>query len=339
MSVTIKKLEDSSVEITGEIAIEDFESAYAEALKEYQTKVQVPGFRPGNAPEKMLIEKLGQQVVLERAAEIAIQNEYPKILERESIEAIGRPQISITKIAKGNPLGFKITTAVMPEIKLPDYKKIASEVMLEKPEIKVEEKEVQDSLEYLRKSKVKSQKLKVEDEPKLDDEFAKSLGDFDTLEDLKNALRQNIKIDKQLKAKEQKRMETLNKIAKESQLQIPEIMIEREKEKMLSELKSSITNMGGNWDEYLKHIKKSEEEMKKDWQKDAEKRLKYGLLLHQIAEQENIKPSEEELKQYIEKIMQNYPETERQNINRDSLREYSYGIIKNEKVFQLLEAQ
>ena len=56
---------------------------------------------------------------------MALSEYYPKILEENKIDAISRPEISITKLARKNPLGFKIKTATMPEMKLPDYKQIA----------------------------------------------------------------------------------------------------------------------------------------------------------------------------------------------------------------------
>ena len=60
---------------------------------------------------------------------MALNEHYPKIIEEEKIDAISRPEISITKLARKNPLGFKIKTAVLPEIKLPDYKNIAKDIL------------------------------------------------------------------------------------------------------------------------------------------------------------------------------------------------------------------
>src|SRR3989344_8308542 len=63
--------------------------------------------------------------LLEEAAEIALSEEYPNILDEHKIDAIGRPEINITKIGVGSPLEFKIKTALLPEVKLVDYKKVA----------------------------------------------------------------------------------------------------------------------------------------------------------------------------------------------------------------------
>jgi len=66
--------------------------------------------------------------ILEEMAELALSKIYPEIIIKEKIDAIGRPEISITKLAKDNPLEFKIITSVLPEVKLGDYKKIAKEI-------------------------------------------------------------------------------------------------------------------------------------------------------------------------------------------------------------------
>lgn len=128
MQIEIKKLPDSEIEITGEIEANDFESCRQTALGNISQEIKMDGFRPGKIPEKILIEKIGENAVLEETAEIALRKFYPKILEENKIFAIGRPEIIITKIARNNPLGFKIKTAIMPEIELADYKKIAKEI-------------------------------------------------------------------------------------------------------------------------------------------------------------------------------------------------------------------
>lgn len=123
----IKKLPQSTLELRGEVPTEIFESFREVALGALGKEVKLPGFRPGHVPNDVLTREIGEHKVLERMAELALSNHYPKILAENKIDALGRPSISITKLAKGNPLGFIITTAIHPEIKLPDYLKLAKE--------------------------------------------------------------------------------------------------------------------------------------------------------------------------------------------------------------------
>src|SRR3989344_8607248 len=130
----IKKIEKSRVEITGVISIEEFEKFRNQALKNINDEVIIDGFRKGKVPENILISKVGEMTILEEMAELAISSAYPKILMDEKIDAIGRPEISITKLASGNTLEYKIVTAVVPEVKLADYKKISKEEKNKKEE-------------------------------------------------------------------------------------------------------------------------------------------------------------------------------------------------------------
>lgn len=131
MKTNIKKLPKSEVEIEGELESDVFEGYFAKAVKKLSENLEVDGFRKGKIPDNILLSKIPEIKILEEMAELALSEHYPKILEAEKIDAISRPEISITKLARNNPLGFKIKTAVLPEIKLGDYKKLAKKVLSE----------------------------------------------------------------------------------------------------------------------------------------------------------------------------------------------------------------
>ena len=144
LKLEISKQENSEIEITGELSVEAHEAERKSALKAISETVSVDGFRKGHIPEKILLEKFGEPALLEEMAERALKKAYPDIIKKHEISAIGKPSITITKIAKGTPLGFKIKTAVMPEIILSDYKKIAKEKSTGKEDISVTDDEVQN---------------------------------------------------------------------------------------------------------------------------------------------------------------------------------------------------
>jgi FKBP-type peptidyl-prolyl cis-trans isomerase (trigger factor) len=183
----------------------------------------------------------------------------------------------------------------------------------------VENKEIEDVLEYLKKSKIDTEK-----KPK-------------SPEELRQTIRENLKLEKEAKERDKKRIETLDKISEFSKIEIPKILIEAEKEKMLGELKVSIENMGMKWGDYLKHIKKSEEDLKNGWQDDALRRVKHGLILREIANKKNIGVSEQEIEQKISQILKSLAEEDAKRLDQNRLKDYAYGVIRNEKVFQLLE--
>ena len=97
-----------------------------------------------------------------------------------------------------------------------------------------------------------------------------------------------------------------------------------------------------SWADYLVHLKKSdlsaealakaEDDLRKDWQEDAIRRVKYGLILRELAEKENIQVSEKEVESRILEMLKQAPE-----LDKGYLRSYAYGILRNEKVFEFLE--
>ena len=331
------------MEITGEIPAEDFDKFVAQSIKNLAQNMEIPGFRRGHVPEKIALERIGEDAILHEAAELALQNEYPKILQSEKIEAIGRPQIAITKMARGNALEFKIKTAVLPKIKLPDYKNIASKVPpAAKPEI--EEKEITEALDYLRKARASNETgtetnsgNKTNDLPELNDDFAKSVGQFNTLEELKKALRENISFEKEMKNKEKRRTDILQNIAEAITWELPDIIIEAEKDKMIAEMRGNIESMGLKWEDYLKNIKKPEDELKKEWQSEAEKRVKYGLVIQEIGVQEHIEPSETEIEAYANQTLERYGRANHAKIDKNRLKEYAQSVLGNEKTLHFLE--
>lgn len=332
----IKALSGSEIEIAGEISVDELEIYRPEAVKQVSQNLNLDGFRPGKVPEKVILDKLGEEVVLEKMAFLALQKFYVEILQQKKINAIGRPEVAILKLAKGNPLEFKIKTAVLPEINLPDYKEIASKIFSKNEEIKVEDKELDEVLEHLRKSRSEKNEKGEEVLPELDDEFAKKIGKFENLENLKKVLMDNLEQEKKEKEKQRKYIEILDKIADKINSEIPKIMVESEKKRMKEEMKANISQMGLRWEDYLKHLNKTEEEIEQGWDKDALRRVKCGLVIEEIAKKENIEVLEDELNSETDRLVEYYS-VHYKDIDREQVKAYTYNVIKNKKVFKFLE--
>ncbi len=347
-NIKISKLPDSEVEITGEIGGEKLAPFRKEALEYIGKHAELDGFRKGKVPEKMLIAKVGEMAVLEEIAEIAISKMYPDLLMEHRIDAIGRPEIALTKIAVGSDLSFKIKTAVMPEIILPDYKKIA-ETENKKPieKITVTEKEIEEVVIEVRKSRVDHTghdhaTMSKEDHdkavetalPAFDDAFVKTVGDFKDVADFKTKVTENIQKDKEHKANEKKRIEMAEAVIKETKADLPKIIVDTELDKMEAQFNDDITRMGIKAEDYMKHIKKTREDMRKEWRPDAQKRATLQIVLHKIAEAEKIVADKERSEKEIKAILEHYPDAD---LNR--VRGYVESMLVNEQVFDLLVAK
>ena len=128
MPLEIKILPGSEAEISIEVPAEEFEKIYNEVFAEAVKGVSLEGFRPGKVPEDLAKKNIDEGNILKKAAEAAIRKSYFPVLMEKKIEAIGRPFVTITKIAKGDSFCFKVKTAVLPQIILPDYRKIAKDI-------------------------------------------------------------------------------------------------------------------------------------------------------------------------------------------------------------------
>ena len=339
----IKELEGSQIEITAEIPTEDFEKHRARAVKELSQSVEIPGFRKGTAPESVLAKRTGEGAILQEMAEHAIATFYMKLLGEEKIDAIGRPTITITKIARGNPLGVKIVTAVFPKVELPDYKKIAEKINDRKREIpEVTDKDVEDTIlevsrNYARHNSAqnnadRTQNSAEEKLPELTDDSVKQFGDFKTVLDFRIKIRENLQEERKTKDEEKKRIEIMDTVLAGTKLILPDVLVESEKEKMLAQLKANISGMGLKPEDYFKHIQKTEEDMKKELHKDAEKRVKTQIVLHKIGEHEHIEVPANEVEEETKRVLEYH-----KGADAARVREYVEGLLLNEKTLQFLE--
>ncbi len=356
MQINIKKLPKSEVEIEGELEMDIFESYFNKALKKIGENIEVDGFRKGKVPENILLSKVPEVHILEEMAEMALSEYYPKILEENKIDAISRPEITITKLARHNPLGFKIKTAVLPEIKMADYKKIAKEIT---DAVTDEEKKTDVSAEELEKIILdirKSRAPKVTEAPhpdpllsegegenpkelepilpELNDDFVKGMGPFENVEDFKKKLKENMKLEKENGLKEKTRIKIIEKIIEKTEMDVPEILIEIETNKIVAKMEADIAQMGLKFEDYLKHLKKTIEEIRADFRKDAEQRAKLSLVLAEIAKIEKIKPEAEDIEHEVAHILEHYKDAD-----PERARAHTENVLTNEKVFQLLEMQ
>lgn len=337
--INIAKLPGSLIEIEGQIDWADLEHNRSQAIKNIGQNMELPGFRKGYVPENILLKNIPESAVLEEMAELAMPKAYLKIMEDNKIDAIGRPEISITKLAPGNPLGFKIKTAVLPQFKLPDYKSIAAAENKNKGgKAEVAEEEIEKTIAQIRKMrsghKDHDHEVEEKDLPPLNDEFVKSLGNFADVEDFKTKLKENIRLEKENKEKEKQRIKIIEALLNKTDIELPRILIESELDKMIHQLRSDIETSGLKFEDYLVHLKKTEEDMRKEWDKEAEKRAKFELILNSIGEAEKIKIEDNILEAEVKKVLEMYKDADPVRA-----RDYVGHVLKNEKIFLLLENQ
>ena len=151
--------------------------------------------------------------------------------------------------------------------------------------------------------------IKEEQLPELDDEFAKDVSEFDTLEELKNSTRE--RLEKYAKASEERQMQdaALAKVVEANEVEIPSVMIEDEIDRMIQELDQQLPYQGLSVDQYVEFVGKDAKAFRDELRPDAERQVKTRMLLNGIAEAEKIEVSQEELEKELEDMAVQYQTT------------------------------
>jgi trigger factor len=366
----VTKEAGSQVKIEGEIPFAELEKQRAKAIKHLGGNIEIAGFRKGNVPEKMIVERIGEMAILSEMAERALSSVYPTILKEHKIDAIGYPKISITKIADKNPLGFSLTVAVLPAITLPDVKKIAKDANKTKESEEVTEAEVEQQVKDILRQKLAYERLQGKaaqththedgtvhegpahdhdaahedkevkavtdaDLPTLTDEYVQELGQkgqFATVEDFKAKIKEHLALEKKQDIKAKHRARITDEIIEETTIDLPQVLIDSEIDQMFGQMNEDLTRANLKMDDYLGHIKKTKEELKKEWTPAAEKRAKLQLVLNEIAKKESVTPDKAQLDAQVAQLMEQYKDADETRV-----RIYVASVMQNEAVMQMLE--
>ncbi|MDD3808132.1 MAG: hypothetical protein PHG49_00970 [Candidatus Pacebacteria bacterium] len=177
--------------------------------------------------------------------------------------------------------------------------------------------------------------------PELTDEFVKKLGKFENVSSFKDNIKNGILEEKKMKEEERIRLNILENIRKDVKIEVPEVLVNKEIERMIGEVKYKIANMGMEFEEYLKQIKKTEEDIKKDMYEDAKQKVLNILILREIIDLEKISVSEKEIQEKSQQIINDisYQNPNAKDIDMNTVNNYSEEILKNEKVFNVLMNQ
>ena len=159
MSAKVEHLGKSMVKITMEVDADTFKKAIETAYLKNRSKINLPGFRKGKAPRKLIEQAYGAEVFYDDAANEVMQPAYEKALAEVELDIVSRPSIDIVKAKEGEEFIFTAEVAIKPEAVLKDYKGIE----LKKEEISVSEEEIDKKLEEVREQNARI--IDVDDRP------------------------------------------------------------------------------------------------------------------------------------------------------------------------------
>ncbi len=176
--------------------------------------------------------------------------------------------------------------------------------------------------------------------PALDDDLAK-LMHFKDLDDLKDAIRKNILADRERQADIKSELKMLEAIAADAKFgDIPESLLESESDSMLSELQRNITNQGGNFDDYLKHLKKTPAELRLELLPNAIKRIKTALIIREVGIIEKVEVKKADLEDKLEGLKKMYGQEAEaaKQLNSPEYRRHLENMMFNDQVVAQLKS-
>ncbi|WP_353092897.1 trigger factor [Tissierella praeacuta] len=424
MKVVLGKKENNKVDFTIEISEIDFEKEVQKAYLKNRGRFNIPGFRKGKVPRKIIEMNYGEGIFYEEAINSLLPTAYDNAVEELELEPVDQPTVDVEEIGKGKPVLFKIEVVVKPEVDLGDYKGIE----IEKVEYNVTDEHVEDELKSIQEMnariidagdravktgdvltidyagyvdgaqfdggtaegqtleigsgrfipgfeeqlvgknkdeevdvvvtfpeeyhaedlkgkeatfKVKIHEIKEKELPVIDDEFAKDVSEFDTIEEYKKSIREKLEEEFKNKEKAENENNLIEKVIENCKVDIPEAMIDSQLESELGEFDYRMRMQGLNLEQYLQITNSTEESLKEQLRPMAEKRVIGDIILEAIGKAENIEVTDEDIDKELEKIAESYKQEDKEKFIKDMKKgdlSFLEIAIINQKVIELLMA-
>jgi trigger factor len=365
MKVKVEDQKPCKKILTISLQANEIEGMHKEILSEFQQRSNIPGFRKGNAPLKIVESRFSSDIKNE-----VLKKFLPKIcgeaLKTEKVSAVSDPLVSQLEYDLSKGLTFQATVDVLPKVLLPKYKGLK----LEQDHLDVTDEEVNRTLEELREHhavfqpvldralnygdyavveyRLNDQKNKKEDPksvmlfvkeneqegisdqligmqvgqtreavleatdqhpkktfniklneikekklPNVDEEFLKSLENVKTLDELKTKIKNDLKTYKEKAAREAVRTQAIKLLSDQSDFDVPESQVDQEAQKIYTELINRVRQGAVS----AKSLE--DEQVRKDIELEAKRRVKIAYLLHEIAQKEDLKVLDDKLNDEI----------------------------------------
>ena len=184
--------------------------------------------------------------------------------------------------------------------------------------------------------KVTLHEIKKKELPKLDDELAKDVSEFDTLEELKASIKEKLEEQNKQREKYETQEAVIKAVSEKAKVEIPSGMIEIEVDNMLKDIETRLSYQGLKLEQYLQMMGKTEEEIRKEYEPQAIEAIKSRLVLEAVIKKEKIEATEEEIKEKLGEMAKNYGKKEEDFDDNENIKNYLAEGIKSEKAIDFL---
>ena len=424
MKAKVEKIENNRAELKIEVEAEQVDKALDRAYRKIVKEVNIPGFRIGKAPRRIVETHLGTEPIFNQALDFILPEAYSQAIEETKIKPIEQPEVTIDQFEEGKDLLLTIKVDVRPEVELGQYMGLE----ISKPEVTVSEEDIDEQLkmfqnryaklvtvtdgtiengdiaiidykgyidgqtfaggiednysleigsgafiegfeaqligaktgdvvdvnvtfpEDYREStlagkpalfKVTVKEIKRRELSPLDDEFAKDVSQFDTLEELKEDIRSRLKEKREKQIAQDMKEEIIKKVVENAKVEVPEIMVARRIDAHMKRLAERLEAEGFSLEQYYEAANTSEKEIRSKYYEQAVQSVKTDLVLEEIAEIEKIEVKDEEIIEEIQELAKEYNENiealQKSLLSRESIEALTYGIMIDKTIKLLMD--
>lgn len=388
MTAQLISHEENKAVYTKSVEWSVFEDAVKKVYQRNRSRFQIPGFRRGKAPRRVIEMNYGEGIFYEDAINQLLPQALREAEKELDLETIGEPQIDIKTLEKGEPVVFEVTAETRPHPELGDYaglevQKESSEVTDEDIARRLEEEQRRNAVvetteepveegdevvmdyagsvdgeafeggtaqgQTLRigsnafipgfEEKLKGHKsgesfdidvtfpeeyhaeelagkdavfhidlkeVKRTTLPALDDEFAQDVSEFDSLEEYKNSLREQLTKEKETFAKNVMENRAIEKLIEFAGFDLPQAMVDTQVEDEVRRFSQQVQQMGLNLNQYLEYTKMDMDALREQHRPAAEQRVAADLVLTALVEKENVEVSEEEVQEELKSLAERF---------------------------------
>ena len=398
-----EKKENSTYELVIEVGAAEFQAAIDKVYNRQKKSINVPGFRKGKAPRKMVEKMYGAEIFFEDAISLAYPDAYEAALKEAGVDPVAYPQLEVLDVS-ADGFTFKATVTVKPEASIKDYKGLS----VARPDVKVSAADIKGELKpYIDRAsrlvsverkakkgdtavidfegfkdgvpfqggkgenyslelgsgsfvpgfedqvigmkageekelditfpedyapelagaqvvfKVKVHEVKEKQEPELDDEFAKDVSEFETLDEFKKDLGEKLKARRQEQADREFETAVIDALIEKLECDVPQAMIDYRADKMLEDYANRIQSQGIGFEDYLRMMGMSMDDMREQSKTAAARTVRSDLALEAVAAAEGIEVSDAAVDEEIARLAEQYKMEEdkvRSIVNVDDIR-------------------
>jgi FKBP-type peptidyl-prolyl cis-trans isomerase (trigger factor) len=299
-SYKLNKTSNTKIELNVTINKNLYDEEKGKQLNKLSYKVNMPGFRPGKAPKDVVEVKLGSEL-LEKTVESILPKVTLEILKENKYEKIISVKYDISKMDFEKGLEYKAIVYIYHDFTLPEFSKIK----VKEDEVKVVDEELNEFYnnfikEFEPKDKKNDEKPSLTID-KITDEWVKEkkFPKINTVQELKDFLKKLHLQEKENKVKSKFLNEIIEKLSKESNIEVPEVLIEWQLDEREKQDKVRLEKLGIKWEDWLKQQKTDENEVKKIWSEEISNSIKRQLLISKLAEVSKVAVTEEEAEKVL----------------------------------------